>query len=93
MEKIMIVNDSFRLKSGNNIIEGVYDLYKFISKEDLKSRINNTILVIKPNGCKIYVKVNSLNIAISISNLINVAIELTSDFNELSIPRHSIVWA
>ncbi len=92
MEKIMIVNDFFRLKNGNFIIEGTYDSSKFKSKDDLKSHIGNTIIIVKPNGNKKRVEVKSIDVAISLTNLINVAIELSSDFNEASIPRYSIVY-
>lgn len=92
MEKIMLVNDYFRVGKGNLVIAGISTVSKFKTKDDIKSRVGEAVTVIKPNGDKMYIKVKSVDVAISIAGLINIAIELTSDLDESDIPRNSVVY-
>ncbi len=92
MKKFMEIKDFFILENGRRVIIGCYDFLEFKSKTEIKSQVGNEVIIMKPSGSKVRVNVESVNITMSLSNTINVAIELSLESSKDDMPRGSFVF-
>jgi hypothetical protein len=93
MRKVMEVNDCFKVGNGNSVITGVSTLLNFKSREEVGTYIGDTATVVDTRGGELQVSVASVDVAISISGTLNIAIELETGFDESNVPIGSIVYA